>query len=541
MTRQELLIQFIKDNGFRAVAEIGVAEGWTAEPVIGECDLDLYVMVEQSIAGCNEVLYDVMKRTDVLGDRDISEKPTALMRMDSVSAAKYISYGCLDLVYIDGDHSYDGVKNDIVSWLPKVRIGGILCGHDYDPTGDDEGLIRAVHEVLGDVELILDTGGGNNNHVWWVRVDAGLLTQVLPASVVASDTVTVKEPQAIDTFFAQYPLLQGFGNSWSWLDDVNHANPFYSPLYYILCRSTRAEHILEIGCEHGYSSYMLAMAAMENDGVYYCIEKSSTFASQLQAGLEQAGFPHVLIWADSKDITDFHWAPQLDFVLLDGEHSPEAIELEFDMIYPKLRPGSYIALHDIYAWSSEGFHTLVHNPEYNFEYITLPHNYGLALLRKREDDWDATLKMFASEDDNKEPGPGWMYTGKAPADGRVVVVSSTLPNIPVESPLHIPTEPPKSPDVFSRVEPRNVPPLEAATEETPFLEKSVGAKAMEAAQALVEESIEDGSTVIRIAASRTDAKAVPLEPVEPPNLDGVPENLKEYVLKLGLRSRHLDL
>jgi len=513
MTRQELLVQFIKDNGFRAVAEIGVAEGWTAEHVINESDLDLYVMVERSLTGCNEVLYDVMRRTDVPGDWSISQKPAALMRMESVSAAKYIADGCLDLVYIDADHCYESVKADIINWLPKVRMDGIICGHDYDPTGNFTGLILAVHEVLGDITLVLDTAGGDNNHVWWKRVDSDLLTRVRSTRAVAADTVDVKEPRAIDTFFAQYPLLQGFSKSWDWLDDVNHANPFYSPLYYILCRSTGAKHILEIGCEHGYSSYMLALAAVENEGVYYCVEKSSVFVAQLKTGLGQSGFPHVLIWGDSKDITDFHWAPQLDFVLLDGEHSLEAIESEFNMIYPKLLPGSYVALHDIHAWSSEGFQALVHNPEYNLEYLTLPYNYGLALLRKREDDWEETLQMRAVDERYKEPYPGWMYTGEAPADAQVAVVSSTIPDIPVESMLHISTA--QLPE----------------DEEVPEEGKFEGIKEPEAVQTTVEASLVQEGRVLKIAAAKPLAEAVPIEPVEHFSLEGVPDNLKAYVRK----------
>lgn len=37
----------------------------------------------------------------------------------------------LDMVYIDGLHTYDGVKADIEAWDLKVKPGGYLCGHDY--------------------------------------------------------------------------------------------------------------------------------------------------------------------------------------------------------------------------------------------------------------------------------------------------------------------------------------------------------------------------------------------------------------------------
>lgn len=54
------------------------------------------------------------------------------MIMESVVAASKFEDKSLDLVFIDGDHRYDFVKQDILRWLPKIRDGGILCGHDSE-------------------------------------------------------------------------------------------------------------------------------------------------------------------------------------------------------------------------------------------------------------------------------------------------------------------------------------------------------------------------------------------------------------------------
>jgi Methyltransferase domain len=56
-------------------------------------------------------------------------KPLA---MSSKDAAGIIKDQCFDLIFIDGDHSYDVTSMDIELWLPKVVEGGILCGHDCE-------------------------------------------------------------------------------------------------------------------------------------------------------------------------------------------------------------------------------------------------------------------------------------------------------------------------------------------------------------------------------------------------------------------------
>jgi len=79
--------------------------------------------------------------------------------------------GALDYVYIGSDHRYTQVKKDIESWLPKIRSGGVICGHaftgtcaegsdgwkdmcaepeqDLYPSGEMHfGVVRAVTELL---------------------------------------------------------------------------------------------------------------------------------------------------------------------------------------------------------------------------------------------------------------------------------------------------------------------------------------------------------------------------------------------------------
>lgn len=69
-------------------------------------------------------------------------------RMTTNEAAHLFEDKSLDGVFIDADHSYEAVKKDIADWMPKMRKGGILAGHDYIPTF--EGVVRAVNESISD-------------------------------------------------------------------------------------------------------------------------------------------------------------------------------------------------------------------------------------------------------------------------------------------------------------------------------------------------------------------------------------------------------
>lgn len=54
-----------------------------------------------------------------------------MIRMTSKEASRTIADNSLDFCYIDGDHSLFGIYDDLFLWAPKMKIGGIMAGHDY--------------------------------------------------------------------------------------------------------------------------------------------------------------------------------------------------------------------------------------------------------------------------------------------------------------------------------------------------------------------------------------------------------------------------
>lgn len=83
-----------------------------------------------------------------------------LIKNDSVSESKNYDDEYFDIVYIDASHEYEYVKEDILSWLPKVKNGGIICGDDYHPVW--HGVIKAVDEFFGKINIV-------GNQQWWIK------------------------------------------------------------------------------------------------------------------------------------------------------------------------------------------------------------------------------------------------------------------------------------------------------------------------------------------------------------------------------------
>jgi len=79
---------------------------------------------------------------------EIADGRVVVMRRRSTDAAAEFAPESLDWVYIDGDHSYDGVRADLSAYFAAVRPGGLLAGDDYGHEGSwfEDGVKRAVDE-----------------------------------------------------------------------------------------------------------------------------------------------------------------------------------------------------------------------------------------------------------------------------------------------------------------------------------------------------------------------------------------------------------
>lgn len=130
-------------------AEIGVGNGKHALRILKNLDVVKLYLIDPYVH------YDNYKGKRALKER--AAKNTLRNWSDRIvwikkfsdDAASHIKDGELDFVYIDGNHGYKYVLNDIKNYYNKVKDGGLICGHDYH----HRAVRMAVNEILGDVSF----------------------------------------------------------------------------------------------------------------------------------------------------------------------------------------------------------------------------------------------------------------------------------------------------------------------------------------------------------------------------------------------------
>lgn len=147
---------FIRNEGLEKICEVGVRKGDNFRHMLQPCVTEaIAVDIWQDTGNPSEndlgFTQGQLERQyqkfikDFKGDDRVKA-----IRKYSHIAAKEFEDEYFDFVYLDADHSYEGLLRDLRAWWPKVKNGGILGGHDYivRETPVKYGVIEAVTEFL---------------------------------------------------------------------------------------------------------------------------------------------------------------------------------------------------------------------------------------------------------------------------------------------------------------------------------------------------------------------------------------------------------
>lgn len=140
--------------------EVGTFKGHYSKDILKDWDGTLYMvdvwnpLDEEYNDASNHGNYTNGVYSDAIESIKGFEERAIMVRSNSQVASSMFEDGSLDFVYIDANHAYDYVKQDIDLWYPKVKEGGYLLGHDYldlewDQTEKDKHIYVEDGKYLG--------------------------------------------------------------------------------------------------------------------------------------------------------------------------------------------------------------------------------------------------------------------------------------------------------------------------------------------------------------------------------------------------------
>lgn len=160
-------LQYVQENseGSMTGVEVGVQYGHNAKVILDMLSINKLYLVDPysnyNSIDINRDDFDVVKKIAHKKLRRYKDRIVWLEDLSENCISKIPDM--LDFVYIDGNHSYEFVKKDIGLFYPKLRIGGVLCGHDFDR----KGVAKAVTEFF-DISRIETRASPVD---WWVVKD----------------------------------------------------------------------------------------------------------------------------------------------------------------------------------------------------------------------------------------------------------------------------------------------------------------------------------------------------------------------------------
>jgi hypothetical protein len=128
------LAKVYRHLGYKRGAEVGVAEGRYSKqmcemnPGVRLLCVDCWARYRGNVRGGPQMQHD---RNLEITWRILEPFDVEIVREFSMDAVKKVEEESLDFVYIDANHAFDYVMQDIIEWSKRVRSGGIVAGHDY--------------------------------------------------------------------------------------------------------------------------------------------------------------------------------------------------------------------------------------------------------------------------------------------------------------------------------------------------------------------------------------------------------------------------
>lgn len=144
--------------------EIGVQRGEYSEEILKNSNLTRLYSIDpwlqfndiNDTSNCTQSEHDDNYLQTVILLKKFKSR-SVILRMQSIDAVLHFPDNTLDFVHIDGNHTYQAVKQDLIDWWPKMRKNGLFSGHDYLNGiyhNTEFGVKQAVDEFVAKNNLI---------------------------------------------------------------------------------------------------------------------------------------------------------------------------------------------------------------------------------------------------------------------------------------------------------------------------------------------------------------------------------------------------
>jgi predicted O-methyltransferase YrrM len=147
------LIKELGDNSDKTMIEIGSFVGEST--VLFARSFKKVIAVDPFLAGYDPAdptsySFEFKNVYETYLDRTGDHQNIETIVSTSDAAVDFLKGPKYDFIYLDGLHTYDGVKTDIINYLPLVKDGGVIGGHDYtNKIPHLVGVYDAVNEMFG--------------------------------------------------------------------------------------------------------------------------------------------------------------------------------------------------------------------------------------------------------------------------------------------------------------------------------------------------------------------------------------------------------
>lgn len=167
------LVPYIKRQGEKLKGiEIGTCRAESTAYFLEKCpNIDLLTTIDpykgyQDWNG--EITQETVDRFMEVAKKNLKQygKRVKMLREGSVAVAGTFKDESVDFIFVDGDHSYDATLADCEAYYPKLKKGGIFCGHDYQTI---ESVKRSIDDFRTKYKITAPINLTTNSAFFWYK------------------------------------------------------------------------------------------------------------------------------------------------------------------------------------------------------------------------------------------------------------------------------------------------------------------------------------------------------------------------------------